>query len=82
MKTFKQFIDEGTYPTWVRASSIAIVLRIRSLSKKIETETDPSRQARLIGVQNRLISYLVGMGLAVGASDNDLLRRLGARRGQ
>ena len=41
MKSFRTFITEGKYPMWVRITVGALVLRIRSLSARIENETDP-----------------------------------------
>lgn len=57
MKSFRTFITEGKYPMWVRITVGALVLRIRSLSARIENETDPVKQNKLIAQQNKLLSY-------------------------
>lgn len=76
MKSFRTFITEGKYPMWVRITVGALVLRIRSLSARIENETDPVKQNKLIAQQNKLLSYMNGLGVGVGSSDTVLLKRL------
>lgn len=79
MKSFKQLregLTEGTYPTWVRVTVGVLSLRIRSLSKQIENETDPIVQNKLIGHQNELLSYMNGLGVGVSSNDKRLLNRM------
>ena len=76
MKRFKTFIVEGKYPIWVRVTVGALVLRIKNLSRQIENETDPAKQNALIAQQNKLLSYINGLGVGVGSSDTVLLKRL------
>ena len=76
MKSFRTFITEGKYPMWVRITVGALVLRIRSLSARIENQTDPVKQNKLIAQQNKLLSYMNGLGVGVGSSDTVLLKRL------
>jgi hypothetical protein len=52
------------------------VLRIRNLSIRIENETDPVKQNALIAQQNKLLSFMNGLGVGVGSSDTVLLKRL------
>ena len=80
MKSFRTFITEGKYPMWVRITVGALVLRIRSLSARIENETDPVKQNALIAQQNKLLSYMNGLGVGVGSSDTVLLKRLKSMR--
>ena len=67
---------EGEYPLWVRVTVGSLVLRIKNLSRQIENETDPVKQNKLIAQQNKLISYINGLGVGVGSSDTVLLKRL------
>ena len=76
MKSFRTFITEGKYPMWVRITVGALVLRIRSLSARIENETDPVKQNKLIAQQNKLLSYMNALGVGVTSSDTVLLKRL------
>ena len=76
MIRFRKFINEGKYPLWVRVTIGSLVLRIRNLSHRIETEDDPIKQNKLISQQNKLISYSKGLGVGISSSDPVLLRRL------
>ena len=76
MKSFRTFIAEGKYPFWVRVTVGSLVLRIKNLSSRIENETDPAKQNALIAQQNKLLSYINGLGVGVGSSDTVLLKRL------
>ena len=80
MKSFRTFITEGKYPMWVRITVGALVLRIRSLSARIENETDPVKQNKFIAQQNKLLSYMNGLGVGVTSSDTVLLKRLKSMR--
>jgi hypothetical protein len=76
MKRFRTFIAEGKYPLWVRVTVGSLVLSIRNLSIRIENETDPAKQNALIAQQNKLLSFMNGLGVGVGSSDTVLLKRL------
>ena len=67
---------DGKYPLWVRVTVGSLVLIIRNLSSRIENETDPVKQNALIAQQNKLLSYMNGLGVGVGSSDTVLLTRL------
>ena len=73
---FKRYIAEGRYPIWVRVTVGSLVLRIKNLSRQIENETDPVKQNVLLAQQNKLLSYINGLGVGVGSSDTVLLKRL------
>ena len=69
MKTFKQFMNEGSYPLWTKAVTAGLVLKVRNLSIQIDREVDVTKQNVLIGQQNKLLAYLNGLGIAVGTND-------------
>jgi hypothetical protein len=75
MKSFKTYIHEGKYPIWVRVTVGSLVLRIRNLSHQIENEEDPVRQNRLLSQQNKLLSYITGLGIGISSSDSTLLKK-------
>lgn len=75
MKSFKTYINEGKYPIWVRVTVGSLVLRIRNLSHQIENEEDPVRQNRLMSQQNKLLSYIAGLGIGISSSDSILLKK-------
>ena len=75
MKSFKTYINEGKYPIWVRVTVGSLILRIRKLSQEIENEEDPVRQNRLMSQQNKLLSYIAGLGIGISSSDSILLKK-------
>ena len=78
MMRFKNFIElnEGKYPLWVRFTVGGLVLKVRSLSQRVQTETDPKKQNDLISQQNTLLSYISGLGVGVSSTDRILMNRL------
>lgn len=74
-KTYDQIV-EGKYPMWLRITVGGIVVKIKNLSTQIQNETDPKKQNILISQQNTLLSYIGGLGIGVGSTDNVLLKRL------
>jgi hypothetical protein len=81
MKTFKTFLNEGSYPLWTKAVTAGLVLKVRNLSNQIERERDPAKQNQLIGQQNKLLSYLNGIGIAVGTKDQQLMTSVRSKVG-
>jgi hypothetical protein len=78
MLSFAEYTEltEGTYPAWVKITVGAMVLKIRNLSTRIQGETDPVKQNRLIAQQNKLLAYVGGLGVAVSTSDRQLMGKL------
>ena len=78
MISFRQYtqIVEGKYPMWLRVSVGGLVMRIKNLSNQIQNEKDPNKQNKLISQQNTLISYISGLGIGVGSTDNVLLKKI------
>lgn len=74
--TFKTYIKEAKHPTWVRITVAALVIKMRNLSSRIESEKDPVIQNKLISQQNNILSYITGLGIGVGTSDKLLLKRM------
>ena len=70
------FLNEGKYPNWLRVGVAVMVMKMRKLTSDIENEADPVKQNALIAQQNRLLSYINGLGIGVGTEDNSLLQRM------
>ena len=81
MKTFKQFLNEGSYPLWTKAVTAGLVLKVRNLSNQIDREVDVAKQNVLIGQQNKLLAYLNGLGIAVGTNDQQLMTNVRSKAG-
>ena len=78
MLSFSQFLvlNEAKYPNWLRVGVAVMVMKMRKLTSEIESEKDPVKQNALIAQQNRLLSYINGLGIGVGTEDNALLQRM------
>ncbi len=78
MLSFAEYTEltEGAYPAWVKITVGAMVLKVRNLSTRIQGETDPVKQNRLIAQQNKLLAYVGGLGVAVSTSDRQLMGKL------
>jgi hypothetical protein len=81
MKTFKSFMNEGSYPLWTKAVTAGLVLKVRNLSNQIERERDPAKQNQLIGQQNKLLAYLNGLGIGVSTKDQQLMTNVRSKVG-
>jgi hypothetical protein len=81
MKTFKQFLNEGSYPLWTKAVTAGLVLKVRNLSIQIDREVDVAKQNVMIGQQNKLLAYLNGLGIAVGTNDQQLMTSVRSKVG-
>ena len=81
MKTFKQFMNEGSYPLWTKAVTAGLVLKVRNLSNQIDREPDVTKQNVMIGQQNKLLAYLNGLGIAVGTNDQQLMTSVRSKVG-
>lgn len=76
MVSFKTYITEGKYPIWMRITVASLIMKIRNLSSQIEKEEDPTKQNVLIAKQNKLLSYVTGLGIGVGTKDMATLNRI------
>lgn len=74
-KTYQQ-LTEGKYPLWVKITVGGLVLRMRNLSNRIRSETDPKKQNDLISQQNSILSYIGGLSIGVTSKDPQLLNRM------
>ena len=76
IKRFKSYLRGGRYPIWVRFTVGGLVLKIQNLQTQIDSEKNVQKQNKLISKQNSLLSYISGLSVGVGSSDNVLLKRL------
>ena len=76
MQSFRSFIHEDKYPVWVKLSVGSLILKMKNLTAQIQSEPDPIKQNQLIARQNDLLSYMSGLGIAVGTTDRVLIKKL------
>jgi hypothetical protein len=69
MMSFKTYIREGKHPVWMRITVASLVMKIRNLTSQIEKEEDLIKQNALIAKQNKLLSYITGLGIGIGTKD-------------
>lgn len=69
MMSFKTYIREGMHPVWMRITVASLVMKIRNLTSQIEKEEDLIKQNALIAKQNKLLSYITGLGIGIGTKD-------------
>ena len=53
-----------------------LVMKMRNLSTQIENEPDLGKQNQLISQQNKILSYITGLGIGVGTDDKTLLKKM------
>ena len=76
MVRFKTYITEGKYPLRVKATTIGLARKIRSLSLRIAVQQDPQKQNQMIAQQAKLIAYMNGLGIAVSTEDPKLSNQI------
>ena len=76
MQTFRSFIQEGKYPIWVRTVVAGLVVKVTKLDQAIAATDDPVKQNVLISQQNKLLSYMNGLSIGVGSTDQVLLKKM------
>tara|TARA_B100000085_G_C18550557_1_gene515703 strand:+ start:1413 stop:1676 length:264 start_codon:yes stop_codon:yes gene_type:complete len=78
MIRLKEYIEitEGRSPMWVKGLVGGMVLQIRQLHSKIMLEKDPTKQNKLISQQNKLISYISGLGIGFSSNNRNVQQQM------
>ena len=80
VKSFREFAlsekRRSGFPLWLKGVVTLIVARIRSISIRIEKETDPKKKMDLLAVQNRLLGYVSGLSIAIDTKNKSMLKKL------
>ena len=58
---------------WLKTVTGGIILKIRSLDTQIQVSDDANEQNRLISQQNKLLSYISGLGIAFSSDNKQLI---------
>ena len=58
---------------WLKTVIGGIVLKIRSLDTQIQVSDDANEQNRLLSRQNKLLSYISGLGIAFSSDNKQLI---------
>ena len=60
-------------PMWLKTVIGGIVIKIRSLDTQIQVSDDANEQNRLLSQQNKLLSYISGLGIAFSSNNKQLI---------
>tara|TARA_B100001057_G_scaffold380849_1_gene386639 strand:+ start:122 stop:391 length:270 start_codon:yes stop_codon:yes gene_type:complete len=58
---------------WLKTVIGGIVIKIRSLDTQIQVSDDANEQNRLLSQQNKLLSYMSGLGIAFSSDNQQLI---------
>ena len=58
---------------WLKTVIGGIVIKIRSLDTQIQVSDDTNEQNRLLSQQNKLLSYIRGLGIAFSSDNKQLI---------
>ena len=67
---------EGNFPAWLKVTTLAIMMRIRSLEKQVKATNTDSEKLNLLAKQNTLTATLSALAIGVDTKDTTLLTKL------
>jgi len=67
---------EGNFPAWFKVTTLAIMMRIRSLEKQVKATNTDSEKLNLLAKQNTLTATLSALAIGVDTEDTTLLMKL------
>ena len=80
MLRFKQFHLIEQSPIWVKGVVLGLIVKLNGLDSQIQSTDDPKEQNRLISKQNKILSYINGLGISFSSNNKQLqtlLRKVG-----
>ena len=80
MLRFKQFHLIEQSPLWVKGVVLGLIVKLNGLDSQIQSTDDPKEQNRLISKQNKILSYINGLGISFSSNNKQLqtlLRKVG-----
>ena len=69
-KTYHQLNEQS--PIWVKGVVLGLIVKLNNLDSKIQSTDDPKIQNKLISKQNRLLSYINGLGISFSSNNKQL----------
>ena len=67
-------------PIWVKGVVLGLIVKLNGLDSQIQSTDDPKEQNRLISKQNKILSYINGLGISFSSNNKQLqtlLRKVG-----
>ena len=72
-KTYNGLMEQS--PIWVKGVVLGLIVKLNSLDTQIQSSDDSKEQNKLISKQNKILSYINGLGISF-SSDNKQLQTL------
>ena len=77
-KTYNGLMEQS--PIWVKGVVLGMIMKLNELDSQIQSTDDPKIQNKLISKQNKLLSYINGLGISFSSNNKQLqtlLRKVG-----
>ena len=77
-KTYSGLMEQS--PIWVKGVVLGMIMKLNGLDSQIQSTDDPKVQNKLISKQNKLLSYINGLGISFSSNNKQLqtlLRKVG-----
>ena len=77
-KTYNGLMEQS--PIWVKGVVLGMIMKLNGLDSQIQSTDDPKVQNKLISKQNKLLSYINGLGISFSSNNKQLqtlLRKVG-----
>ena len=77
-KTYNGLMEQS--PIWVKGVVLGMIMKLNGLDYQIQSTDDPKVQNKLISKQNKLLSYINGLGISFSSNNKQLqtlLRKVG-----
>ena len=77
-KTYNGLMEQS--PIWVKGVVLGMIMKLNRLDSQIQSTDDPKVQNKLISKQNKLLSYINGLGISFSSNNKQLqtlLRKVG-----
>ena len=77
-KTYNGLMEQS--PIWVKGVVLGMIMKLNGLDSQIQSTDDPKVQNKLISKQNKILSYINGLGISFSSNNKQLqtlLRKVG-----
>ena len=79
-KTYNGLMEQS--PIWVKGVVLGLIVKLNSLDTQIQSSDDSKEQNKLISKQNKILSYINGLGISFSSNNKQLqtlLRKVGRK---
>ena len=72
MLKFKQYQLIEHSPLWVKGVVLGLIIKLNGLDSQIQSSEDPKEQNKLLSQQNKILSYISGLGISFSSNNKQL----------